>query len=245
MRSGQGPADALDQICLDEKNGESEVNPDHPSVSDVGPDSDGATASSYIFSPQIPPSFPPADEFLGFCAERKDKGTDPLNYSSVEGISTIEEDRVRPRCSSPLVFDSNHARDTMAAARKGFLMFKKAGEILAHDKETHRPTDTITASNSNIILPSANDSSTSEPATVEVTSINKTTPPEADNLAGSPPEEFPPPAVVASPASSTSALDVVALKKTDPKLEQFRMFHYPRSKNSVAYHSMPTISDIP
>lgn len=158
-----------------------------------------------------------------------------LESSNPEVSGENEEDGdTRPRSSSPLVLDNNNKQDSETLRRKGFQVFKKANEIFSRDS----------SSSNSKSLRSADNSVLSEPATVEVTSMNDTVSSDTENLRESPQNEFGT-SNTDSPVYSASSPEDALLKKDYPKAEHLRTFHYPSGKNSIAYHSMPAISDIP
>lgn len=238
MRASHGHIDATNPVCADENNIDGDGHPEKQSATEATSDSSGAKAS-YVFSQQVSPACPTADD-VDLCPFADDNGFDSIG-PEVEGeMSLITEDgESRPRSSSPLVLDSNNGHEQMVPVKKGFHMFKKANEIFNRDSDSRRHASNITSTKTS----STNVCETllSEPATVEVTSINKTMLLGAEDQ----PQDETPTSKVSSPASSTSSPEVALLRKSCPKVEQIRTFHYPTGKSSVAYHSMPTISDIP
>lgn len=236
--------DANSPTCSGDKNDELEMCSEKPSVSDAAPESEGATASSCIYSPQLAPSCLPAEDVIDFCSVADDKKleTSSKERDRVDELAAIEGINIQTNSGSPLVIDNNDTHSSETQKKKRFQLMKKAHIILTDNLE---PQLLPINGSSRRSAPIADVPLMSEPATVEVTSINETTPAAAENQRNGTRSQFSISKVGAA-SSSTSSLDATAGKKGDHKVEApFRTLHYPSGKNHIAYHSMPTITDIP
>lgn len=236
--------DANSPTCSGDKNDELEMCSEKPSVSDAAPESEGATASSCIYSPQLAPSCLPAEDIIDFCSVADDKKleTSSKERDRVDELAAIEGINIQTNSGSPLVIDNNDTHSSETQKKKRFQLMKKAHIILTDNLE---PQLLPINGSSRRSAPSADVPLMSEPATVEVTSINETTPAAAENQRNGTRSQFSVSKVGAA-SSSTSSLDATVGKRGDHKVEApFRTLHYPSGKNHIAYHSMPTITDIP
>lgn len=223
MKNAHNPSDVVNQACAEEGVEGTRVEPE------LGLEPDKITASSYVFSPEPAthgaelPSGAGAADSLDIFETVRSRG------ETREVVSHSGDHRLVPSVATPPA-----DKDSRAAPKKGWLMFKRANEMSARQLDTQRNTDTNDADGAG--------SGPSQPAIVQVTSMKEIVLQGADKSRGSPPGAATSPSPVLSPTPSTSSPDMGSLKNLDPN---YRTFSFSRKDTNAAYHSMPLIADSP
>ncbi|KAI8739999.1 hypothetical protein BgiBS90_035295 [Biomphalaria glabrata] len=211
MKAGQGAPDSSHPLCP-------EGHAEPLSGSDQGPESDGLTASSFVFPPDQSSAGPSAHDGLESCDEDMDLAEKrPGGLMDDTSGPRSPPQATSPSCLVPCAISPSTS--TGAVSKKSFSMFHKANEMFGLQLTAMRQeSDTRGA------LPST--SISNEPAVVQVTCLNDV------SLVRNAFEEIPP---------STSSPEIASLPaSTNLTLERRSL---PGNVTSITYHSMPSIQD--
>ncbi|KAH9503167.1 hypothetical protein Btru_070147 [Bulinus truncatus] len=238
MKAGQGAPDASPHpLCP-------EVHAEPLSGSDVGPESDGLTASSFVF-PSNPASTgrSSGNDGLESCDEDAIDKSPWLSASADEYAAGTSESGLESQasCSGTIPGAAAPSASVVdAGAKKAYFMFQKANEIFSQQLTAMRQEANDGSGRASTWGP------ISEPAVVQVTCLNDDARQDDESsahsdLAASGDELGNSPAASSPPPSSSSSQEASSpLTPTDRAVGGRRTM--PSRVTSITYHSMPSIA---